>query len=197
MARVKPKRHGVVTDMTAMCDVAFLLLTFFILTAEFKQPDVESIVTPSSISTSKLTEGDHTMTISVTNDGRYFFTPTNNPQDKVRLLEAMGEKNKITFTPQEKEKFKNIQFVGVSITQMKSYLKLSEDEMKNFKGGSVPLDSVNRQLIDWVDINRKINNNATLSVKGDGEASYGKFKELFDGLREIEMYKFVLVTTEE
>ena len=49
MARIKPKRHGVVTDMTAMCDVAFLLLTFFILTTEFKQPDVEDIVTPSSI----------------------------------------------------------------------------------------------------------------------------------------------------
>ena len=32
MARVKPKRHGVVTDMTAMCDVTFLLLTFFIMT---------------------------------------------------------------------------------------------------------------------------------------------------------------------
>ena len=27
MARVKPKRHGVVTDMTAMCDVAFLPLS--------------------------------------------------------------------------------------------------------------------------------------------------------------------------
>jgi len=76
MARIKPKRHGVVTDMTAMCDVAFLLLTFFILTTEFKQPDVEDIVTPSSISKSKLTEGDNTMTISVTKDGRYFFSPT-------------------------------------------------------------------------------------------------------------------------
>lgn len=41
MARVKPKRHGVVTDMTAMTDVAFLLLTFFILTAQFKKPDAE------------------------------------------------------------------------------------------------------------------------------------------------------------
>ena len=102
MAKVKPKRHGVLTDMTAMCDVTFLLLTFFILTTEFKQPDVENIVTPSSVSKSKLTEAANTMTISVTNDGRYYFTPTSDPEHRKKLLEAMGEKNKITFTDKEK-----------------------------------------------------------------------------------------------
>ena len=197
MARIKPKRHGVVTDMTAMCDVAFLLLTFFILTTEFKQPDVENIVTPSSISKSKLTEAANTMTISVTNDGRYYFTPTNDPAHRIKLLEAMGEKNKITFTDKEKQTFAKTEFVGVSVSQLKGFLRLSDDERKNFKGGTIPLDSVNKQLIDWVDINRKINNDAMLAVKGDGEASYEKFKVLFEGLKNIEMYKFVLVTTEE
>lgn len=197
MARIKPKRHGVVTDMTAMCDVAFLLLTFFILTTEFKQPDVEDIVTPSSISKSKLTEGDHTMTISVTKDGRYYFSPTNKAEDKVKLLEAMGEKHKVTFTDSEKLAFQNAQFVGVPMAQMKAFLNLSEEQRKNYKGGSVPLDSANKQLIDWVQINQKINKDAQLAVKGDGDASYDKFKTLFEGLRDIEFYKFVLVTTEE
>ena len=197
MARIKPKRHGVVTDMTAMCDVAFLLLTFFILTTEFKQPDVENIVTPSSISKSKLTEAANTMTISVTNDGRYYFTPTSDPAHRIKLLEAMGEKNKITFTDKEKQTFAKTEFVGVSVSQLKGFLRLSDDERKNFKGGTIPLDSVNKQLIDWVDINRKINNDAMLAVKGDGEASYEKFKVLFEVLKNIEMYKFVLVTTEE
>ena len=50
MARVKPKRHNIRVDMTAMTDVSFLLLTFFILTAQFAKPDVETITTPSSIS---------------------------------------------------------------------------------------------------------------------------------------------------
>ena len=196
MARIKPKRHGVVTDMTAMCDVAFLLLTFFILTTEFKQPDVEDIVTPSSISKSKLTEGDNTMTISVTKDGRYYFSPTNNPSQRVELLEKMGEKYNITFTQQEKTAFQNTQFVGVPVAQLKAFLQLPEDQRKKYKG-SIPMDSANTQLVEWVQNNAKINREAKLAVKGDGSASYDKFKVLFEGLRDIEFYKFVLVTTEE
>jgi hypothetical protein len=196
MARIKPKRHGVVTDMTAMCDVAFLLLTFFILTTEFKQPDVEDIVTPSSISKSKLTEGDNTMTISVTKDGRYYFSPTNNPSQRVELLETMGEKYNITFTEQEKTAFQNTQFVGVPVAQLKAFLQLPEDQRKKYKG-SIPMDSANTQLVEWVQNNAKINREAKLAVKGDGGASYDKFKVLFEGLRDIEFYKFVLVTTEE
>ncbi|MFC2721585.1 MAG: ExbD/TolR family protein [Flavobacteriaceae bacterium] len=196
MARIKPKRHGVVTDMTAMCDVAFLLLTFFILTTEFKQPDVEDIVTPSSISKSKLTEGDNTMTISVTKDGRYYFSPTNNPSQRVELLETMGEKYNITFTEQEKTAFQNTQFVGVPVAQLKAFLQLPEDQRKKYKG-SIPMDSANTQLVEWVQNNAKINREAKLAVKGDGSASYDKFKVLFEGLRDIEFYKFVLVTTEE
>ena len=196
MARIKPKRHGVVTDMTAMCDVAFLLLTFFILTTEFKQPDVEDIVTPSSISKSKLTEGDNTMTISVTKDGRYYFSPTNNPSQRVELLETMGEKYNITFTEQEKTAFQNTQFVGVPVAQLKAFLQLPEEQRKKYKG-SIPMDSANTQLVEWVQNNAKINREAKLAVKGDGSASYDKFKVLFEGLRDIEFYKFVLVTTEE
>ena len=196
MARIKPKRHGVVTDMTAMCDVAFLLLTFFILTTEFKQPDVEDIVTPSSISKSKLTEGDNTMTISVTKEGRYYFSPTNNPSQRVELLEKMGEKYNITFTEQEKTAFQNTQIVGVPVAQLQAFLQLPEDQRKKYKG-SIPMDSANTQLVEWVQNNAKINREAKLAVKGDGGASYDKFKVLFEGLRDIEFYKFVLVTTEE
>lgn len=197
MAKVKPKRHGVVTDMTAMTDVAFLLLTFFILTAEFRKPEVEDIVEPSSVSKARLTEGDNTMTISVTEDGRYYFSPSTNPEQRLRLLEAMGEKYKVIFTDAEKAVFVNEMFIGVPMAQLKAFLNLPEDQRKAYKGNSVPLTADNRQLIDWVQISQKINNDVKLAVKGDGRASYDKFKALFEGLRDIEFYKFVLVTTEE
>ncbi|MFN9115341.1 MAG: biopolymer transporter ExbD, partial [Bacteroidota bacterium] len=48
MAKVKMGKKAASIDMTAMCDVAFLLLTFFILTATAKQPEPMSVDTPAS-----------------------------------------------------------------------------------------------------------------------------------------------------
>ena len=50
MPKVKPVRHTPLVDMTAMTDVAFLLLTFFMLTAKMKPQEPVVIDTPSSIS---------------------------------------------------------------------------------------------------------------------------------------------------
>ena len=58
MARVKPKRHNIRVDMTAMTDVSFLLLTFFILTATAKSPEPLPVDTPSSTVQTKLPETD-------------------------------------------------------------------------------------------------------------------------------------------
>ena len=101
MARVKPKRHGVVTDMTAMCDVAFLLLSFFILTTQFRKPDVEQITPPSSISETLLPDSS-LMTVNVTKDGRFFFQPVENARERAELLDAMGEKYGVKFSDADK-----------------------------------------------------------------------------------------------
>ena len=71
MPQVKAKRQSVSLDMTAMCDVAFLLLTFFMLTAKFKPEEAVTIAPPSSISEKPL-EGKDIITISVSSDGKVF-----------------------------------------------------------------------------------------------------------------------------
>ena len=106
MARVKPKRHNIRVDMTAMTDVSFLLLTFFILTAQFAKPDIETITTPSSIS-QKLLPDASLMTILSTTDGRFYFTPVENGTERIALLDKMGEKYGMTFTDKEKVAFAN------------------------------------------------------------------------------------------
>lgn len=71
MPKIKKARVGIKMDMTPMVDVAFLLLTFFMLTTQFKpQEDVE-ILLPSSHSAIKLPESD-VMMISVTQDGKIY-----------------------------------------------------------------------------------------------------------------------------
>ena len=58
MAKIKMKKKSTSTDMTAMCDVAFLLLTFFILTATAKVPEALPVDTPASTVQTKLPETD-------------------------------------------------------------------------------------------------------------------------------------------
>ena len=197
MARIKPKRHGVVTDMTAMCDVAFLLLTFFILTTQFKKPDVEQIKPPSSIS-EKLLPDASLMTINVTQAGTFYFQPVENGTERLQLLDKMGQKYGMSFSNPEKVAFTKVQAVGVPMTQLKSYLNLPEDQQKTFRATTgIPMDSTNKQLIDWVQQSLAVNPNYKLAIKGDVTTKYPKVKSLFEGLRDIDFLKFWLITSQE
>ena len=197
MARVKPKRHNIRVDMTAMTDVSFLLLTFFILTAQFAKPDIETITTPSSISEKLLPDGS-LMTILSTTDGRFYFTPVENPIERMALLKNMGEKYGMTFTDKEKAAFANVQSVGVPMNQLKGFLDLPDDERKAYKSKTgIPMDSTNKQLTDWVQQSLAVNPDYKLAIKGDVQTEYPKVKALFEGLRDIDFLKFWLITSQE
>ena len=197
MARVKPKRHNIRVDMTAMTDVSFLLLTFFILTAQFAKPDVETITTPSSIS-EKLLPDASLMTVLSTTDGKFYFTPVDNGSERMALLEKMGDKYGMKFSDQQKVAFTNIQSVGVPMNQLKGYLDLSDEDRKAFKSKTgVPMDSTNKQLIDWVQQSLNVNPDYKLAIKGDVQTKYPKVKSLFEGLRDIDFLKFWLITSQE
>lgn len=196
MARVKPKRHNIRVDMTAMTDVSFLLLTFFILTAQFAKPDVEPITTPSSIS-EKLLPDASLMTVLSTTDGRFYFTPVENGSERIQLLDNMAKKYGTTFTNAEKAAFTKVQAVGVPMNQLKGYLNLSEDDQKAFKAPGIPMDEQNKQLIDWVQQSLAVNPDYKLAIKGDTETKYDRVKSLFEGLRDIDFLKFWLITNQE
>ena len=197
MARVKPKRHNIRVDMTAMTDVSFLLLTFFILTAQFAKPDIETITTPSSISEKLLPDGS-LMTILSTTDGRFYFTPVENPIERMALLKNMGEKYGMTFTDKEKVAFANVQSVGVPMNQLKGFLALPDADRKAYKSPTgIPMDSTKKELIDWVQQSLAVNPDYKLAIKGDVQTKYPKVKSLFEGLRDIDFLKFWLITSQE
>lgn len=67
----KTKRVGFKLDMTPMVDVGFLLLTFFMLTTQFKPVDVAEVVLPSSHSAFKLPDAD-VMVVTVDKEGNVY-----------------------------------------------------------------------------------------------------------------------------
>ncbi len=71
MPKHKKVRMSVRMDMTPMVDVAFLLLTFFMLTTQFKPAEEVQIVLPSSHSDFKLPDAN-VMTLTISKDGRIF-----------------------------------------------------------------------------------------------------------------------------
>ena len=72
MAKVKMSKKATAVDMTAMCDVAFLLLTFFILTATAKQPEIVPVETPASTVQVKLPDTDLAI-VTIADGGKIFF----------------------------------------------------------------------------------------------------------------------------
>jgi len=194
MPRVKPKRHNVIVDMTPFVDVAFLILTFFILTAQFRSSDLEDIVTPKSISSLTLEETDM-MTVNITEDGRYSFSPIESSSGKKQLLEKMAKKYNISFTEGEINSFVVSPTVPVPMSQLKSFLHVPKDEQANVKTDGIPLDEDHQEVMDWIKYSLEVNPSARLSIKGDAKAQYPKFQELFEQLRNISFYKFNLITT--
>ncbi len=71
MPKVKKRRVAIRIDMTPMVDVAFLLLTFFMLTTQFKPVEEVEVMLPESNSQDKLPESN-VMNITVDKKGRLF-----------------------------------------------------------------------------------------------------------------------------
>ncbi|WP_443945393.1 biopolymer transporter ExbD [Pedobacter sp. AW1-32] len=200
MPRIKVKRTSTVTDMTAMCDVAALLLTFFILTATARQPEPLAVSTPSSTYEFKVpAENNATLTIG---QGKVFFEVAG-PAVRMRTLELMGEEYKINFTPEEKTKFSGLGSFGVPVQSLKDLLAMgSADRMKPGIQPGIPADSTNNQLNSWVLNARKatseINNQAMrVSIKGDSKEEYPVVKKIVDILQKQKINKFLLVTNAE
>jgi biopolymer transport protein ExbD len=73
MGRAKLPRKSTNIDMTAMCDVAFLLLSFFILTTKFKPAEAIAVTTPKSVA-AKVAPTKDIVEIIIDKDGKVFLS---------------------------------------------------------------------------------------------------------------------------
>lgn len=90
MAKFKSKKQNIAIDMTPMVDLAFLLITFFMLTVKFRAPQAVEVQLPSSIADTPLPAQD-ILVISVSKDGRVFFG-VDSKHVRLSILEKIKER---------------------------------------------------------------------------------------------------------
>jgi len=198
MPKVKLPRKSTNIDMTAMCDVAFLLLTFFMLATKFKPDEPVVVKTPSSISEIPLPDVD-IMLITIDKGGRIFFSIDNQLKRKA-LIEDINEYKKLGLNDQEIKAFALGSSVGVNFSQLKSYLGASPDQQKEFaeKSPGVPTDttvnSEQNELAAWIRSARNTNPRLRIVIKADEGAEYPQIKKVIRTLEGWKIFKFNLLT---
>jgi biopolymer transport protein ExbD len=194
MPKVKVPRKSTTVDMTAMCDVAFLLLTFFMLTSNFvaKEPIVVAI--PSSVAEIKIPERD-IVTVLIDKDGKVFFG-LDAQQDRKEVLDNVGKAYSIEFTDKELTEFSKISSSGVPIEKMKSFLAMSP-EARDSKDAAlgIPTDSLNNQFKVWMETSRKVNRKLRLAIKADQQTPYKVVKGVMTTLQDINENRYNLITS--
>src|SRR5574343_965149 len=115
MPKIKVPRKSTSIDMTAMCDVSFLLLTFFMLTSKFRPPEAVPIDLPNSRSQIKL---QNVMTISVDREGRAYFGLTETSSREILLNRMITKHPELKLTKDQMTAFKGLDMFGFSLAEL-------------------------------------------------------------------------------
>lgn len=201
MAKIKMKKKSTSTDMTAMCDVAFLLLTFFILTATAKVPEALPVDTPTSTVQTKLPDTDLAIiTVGLGKDGKSkVFFDIKGREIRKRTLEGMGAKYGVNFSEDDKTKFALMDDFGVPLTSLKQILDMKAADRTKADQPGIPIDSLDNQLKEWLLISRRAaidldDKELQIAIKGDAKEQYPQIKKIMDILQDQKINSFNLVT---
>jgi biopolymer transport protein ExbD len=195
MGKVKVHRASTSIDMTPMVDLAFLLVTFFMLTTKFAPEEPMAVDMPSSVSEIKLPDTD-ILTISISKEGTVFFN-MDGKYNRQELLEKMGEKYNIQFSPEEVHSFSVMSTMGVPVGNLKQFLAMDNEQRKGVRQPGIPCDSLNNELSDWIVFSRITNPKLRIAIKGDQDADYPVVKNVINTLIERKVNRFNLITNLE
>jgi len=214
MPKVKMPRGNPSLDMTPMVDLAFLLVTFFMLTASVRVSEPVIVDAPSSTSDKLLPE--NVIMITIGEDGKAFYN-INNAEVRKKTLEKMGAQYKVNFTEEQKKRFGGMTSIGVPVQSLGDYINMEDVERQKIKSPGIPLDSLNNQLGDWIQYGRieaakqakeqkdraeKLGRPFTyeplrFAIKADGQANYQAVKQVIKVFTDKDIYRFNLITNLE
>lgn len=184
-------------DMTAMTDMVFLLLNFFIMTTSFKPDEPVTIVTPTSINTQLLPDSD-VILVSIDKKGRVFFNMDGQPK-RQQLISDLNQQFKLNLDEKEMNKFILGAAVGVDLPHLKSYLDLNSEQRRKYtEEKGIPIDSINNELVIWLQYGQAAQGGdlkkLKFCIKADNETPYPYIKQVLETFKKKNIQHVNLVT---
>jgi biopolymer transport protein ExbD len=181
--------------MTAMCDVAFLLLSFFILTTKFKPSEAIAVTPPNSVAAKVAPEKDFVL-VTIDKDGKVFLS-IDDKNKKEFIANTLNNTKNLNLNVKA---FTDAEFFGTSFSQLPTFLSLPADQRKGDALPGIPCkDSTNNEMIEWMTLIRDsyAGQKMELLVKGDNASKYPAFKNVMAAFKKNELLKFQMVTNPE
>lgn len=201
MPHVKLARKSTDTDMTPFVDIAFLILSFFIMATKFKPAEPIKVTTPNSVSSDLLKESD-AMLITFDRDNRVFLNinAKSDPGKMDEIISGINTTRNLGLTPAQIANFKNSPIIGVPFNKLKGLLNLDPASQENVAQEGIPvLDTLNNELVWWIaETNKAFAGRKFLyMIKGDNDTKYPTFEAVVNALRKNEIFKYNLITSQE
>jgi biopolymer transport protein ExbD len=186
--------------MTPFVDVAFLILTFFIMATKFKPPEPVTVTTPKSVSTQELPESNATL-ITIDKEGKVYFTVLSEKDMSIytEVINSINSARNLGLTDAEKANYRKTYLVGVSFGQLKQLLDMSDEQQKTLKQPGIPVDTTGGDLTYWIQAAKSAFAGQRLQflIKGDNDSKYPVFKNVIEALKKNDVYKYNLITAPE
>lgn len=201
MPSVKLPRKSTDTDMTPFVDIAFLILSFFIMATKFKPQEAAEIKTPGSVLAQTLPESNAVL-ISIDSANRVFFSVLSQKDITIydQLIQSLNNSKGLNLTKEEMLNFRKTFSIGVPFGGLKQLLSLPQDQQKNLHQPGIPvLDSASNELVWWISEAKKAFSGQKLQflIKGDQSSKYPSFEAVISALKRNEEFKYNLVTSLE
>ncbi|HEX7847433.1 MAG TPA: biopolymer transporter ExbD, partial [Chitinophagaceae bacterium] len=203
MPKVKIARKSTDTDMTPFVDIAFLILSFFIMATKFKPAEPVPVETPNSVSSDILKE-ENAFLITIDGQSKVYVN-ISAPKDPegaklLQVIQGVNTSRNLGLSPAQMQKFIKAPIVGVPFNSLKGFLDLSVENQEKFVQPGIPVtDSLNNELVWWVAEAKKAFAGQKLLylIKGDNKSKYPSFEGVINALRKNEEFKYNLVTSRE
>jgi len=179
-------------DMNPLSDLAFLLVSFFMMTTTFKTESPTTIATPTSRAELKIPDKNICM-ISIDREGHLFFG-VDNKYDRIKMLEVIGDQNQLVFNAEQKEEFSLINSFGLQFTELPQYLNLPKEQRGSVEQNGIPSDSLHNEFRQWLIAARLSNPRLRFAIHADAEVPFPVINRCFENLRDLNITRFNLIT---